>query len=1129
MGQVYLVRHWGWGINLAVKSPQPQLFATPRDVDQFVAEAQTWVSLSLHPAVCGCHYVRVLDGIPRLFAEYVPGGTLHEQISRRTLYAGTPDDATARILRIAAQMALGLEHAHSNGVLHLDVKPANVLLEDGDAGDAKITDFGLARATGAAPSAGVGMTTAYASPEQASGRPVDQRSDVYSFAVSVLEMFTGGVTWRAGAAAGAALAELLRNGPYEPGPPSVPPVLASLLERCLSRGVDGRLGSMAEVAEELSALHDAFAPLGSPLLWPGDIELRAAEHNNRALSFLDLGEEAAAEAEFQAALSADPRHLEATYSSGLLRWRAGKITDEDLLAQVEAVRREAGDSWLARLMIAQIHLERGDAESARQDLDDLIRTDPAEPEVQAALRVLESGGTGGIGLDHTVRAQWHSVPENPGSDRDYRKSARFTRDGTRLITAASNRRTELWDTRSGEHLHTFSEEDCPADYAESRVIGYGSDPQEREEFFYLGQQASDADGSQSLVVLGSHHGRQFRVRHVDHAKKMDRLITELDFLVRALAFTPDGGSAVIVSNDHRIGVWDLHSGQCVRQIIGATDYSRALAFSDDGRLMLSGGDAVRLWDFRAGRCLRTLRGHTAAVAAVWVSPDGGSGLSVGFDNTLRTWSLQPASGYLAPLHLSRPRPTREVSRVGAEVRDLVRRSVEAITAGDYGTAHTLLSRARGTPGHERDPRVLGAWRILGHHLPRTGLRAAWTTRVLSGQGDGGRGARTVSMSADARVAVSACGSSAFLWDLAAGKQLAEIQVSKMVDGVDISPDGERVVCGMDFGHVGVYSVRTGEELHKLKLPYTGIPHTADGVSVAFTGDAQRVLLGSENGTILVWDLQSGRRIRTPSGHERVVKALWASADGHTCASAAMDSVRLWNLRTGECFREIPAIGDNSARSVCMSPDGKLVVATWWGSPSMTLWEAAGSCVLAVDEKDHSIETARFSPDGRFIVAGARDNTITVWDTGNGRLLSQIDGHQRYVWDVRLTPDGRYMLSAGNDGTIRLWELDWELAAPSPAGTSTGGLELSMDHCHMRRGTPNITVGMTESDVRKLLGDDFLQMGTTQLRSSNTKYDFMVSDEAPERFYRLYSNQPPGYETKIVFQDGLVISVEQVSR
>lgn len=147
MGVVHRVRHLGWDIDMAVKSTLEDVFRSPVGQGLFVREAEAWVSLGLHPHVCACYYVRVLGGVPRVFAEYVSGGSLQDWVRDGRLYEGGGAAVSGRILDVAVQVARGLEHAHSRGLVHLDVKPANVLLDE--SGTAKITDFGLARSKAA--------------------------------------------------------------------------------------------------------------------------------------------------------------------------------------------------------------------------------------------------------------------------------------------------------------------------------------------------------------------------------------------------------------------------------------------------------------------------------------------------------------------------------------------------------------------------------------------------------------------------------------------------------------------------------------------------------------------------------------------------------------------------------------------------------------------------------------------------------------------------------------------------------------------------------------------------------------------------------------------------------------------
>ncbi len=256
MGKVYLVRSRTTGMRFAVKRAKG---LSERERRNFLAELQTWIDLPEHPNLVPCRFFRTVGDEVLIFAEYVEGGSLKDWIDSRELYEGGAEKALERILDTAIQFAWGLHCVHELGLVHQDVKPGNVMMEK-DAQVAvqglkvRLTDYGLARARALGgerhvPELGQsilltsgGFTPAYCSPEQADGRKLDRRTDVWSWGVSVLEMFQGGVSWQSGRVAAEALKAFLENNGEEEDIPAMPKDVAQLLgdASVKTRRKDGR-------------------------------------------------------------------------------------------------------------------------------------------------------------------------------------------------------------------------------------------------------------------------------------------------------------------------------------------------------------------------------------------------------------------------------------------------------------------------------------------------------------------------------------------------------------------------------------------------------------------------------------------------------------------------------------------------------------------------------------------------------------------------------------------------------------------------------------------------------------------------------------------------------------------------
>ncbi len=248
MGIVYLARDVQLDRDVAIKV-LPTHFSARRDLrERFLREARTAAGLS-HPHIVPIHRVGEAGGFVFFVMSYVPGQTLGER-----LRVGGPLPS-AEVMRIMREVAWALAYAHKHGIVHRDVKPDNILLEEGS-GRALVTDFGIAHTEAAdhAPSdPGRIMGTArFMSPEQAAGQPVDGRSDLYSLGVVGYLAASGRLPFEA-ASVPALLVKQATEVPARLAlvAPGVAPELGAVVDRCLAMHPDDRLPNGEALADAL--------------------------------------------------------------------------------------------------------------------------------------------------------------------------------------------------------------------------------------------------------------------------------------------------------------------------------------------------------------------------------------------------------------------------------------------------------------------------------------------------------------------------------------------------------------------------------------------------------------------------------------------------------------------------------------------------------------------------------------------------------------------------------------------------------------------------------------------------------------------------------------------------------------
>jgi len=262
MGIVYKARDTRLDRTVALKFLPPELTRDEEAKERFIQEAKAAAALN-HPQICTIYEIDEADKQTFISMEYIKGQSLKDKLESGPLDTDEAKD-------IAIQVAKGLREAHEKGIIHRDIKPANIMLTN--KGQAKITDFGLAKLTWGVDltkTSTIMGTVAYMSPEQAKGKEVDHRTDIWSLGAMLYETLTREKPFKRTHDQATLYAVLNESPePIEKFRKGIPPELESVVLRCIEKFPDNRYRNMETVISDLESVATKFKSFPSIVVLP---------------------------------------------------------------------------------------------------------------------------------------------------------------------------------------------------------------------------------------------------------------------------------------------------------------------------------------------------------------------------------------------------------------------------------------------------------------------------------------------------------------------------------------------------------------------------------------------------------------------------------------------------------------------------------------------------------------------------------------------------------------------------------------------------------------------------------------------------------------------------------------------